>query len=787
MPSQGSYTPYETLRLCQLICQYGDDQEAFDTISKELGESDLVRECDTYDAERLTVDALQELYTNLTRLEKGASPRVNGDAASDAPASRKRKASTSPQPNGVDSEGQLQALVDKLYAKFREQIISEIRRDEEEYQRLQQEIAELEKAESVDNGSPAPVTAQQQAPHGQSSTGQSSINPERQPAVAPTPGPLSAQPTPPPGFAPHPPTMTSHTQQQQIGAPYGMHAPSPVPGRPSGPPPPAHAQVGYPPPPMDRQQSPYQQPYPPYPQTAPIQYQPLPQGWQSPAHSPYPQPHSAFSTPGQFVARGSIQRTPGSSTPWKRRSVPPPNSQRPPSPVRPERSISPVSDTESSDKPRRASTKPAQKAATPKREGPPPRRGRPPGTAASRRSQSVASQVSEAPVGDVERKAIPVKIEAPNTPQPSNIEVEQRSSGRRGNLRNSVSLTAAQSESLRPATNKRKRSATVQESESPPTDRQAHKAASYSDDPSLVLVSKSFAKTAQLVLNEINSHKLGGVFAKPLTERDAPGYKDLILRPQDLKSIKTAVSKGSRAAVAAIEALDLPEDENNDNITDSRDAEGQRAVDNGFYLIKKSDDLEPPKGIVNAAQLEMELMRMFANAIMFNPLPRTERGFGYNLRLRKRGGDISHRDRDRDHIPESQLAGGKAEEDEDDPDQEDSEPSEDLDAAEYTGIIADAREMFEDVRKQVEAWRELENERRGVEHNSATGGGGSFKQDHLRQGSVSSIPGGGDEHSGVGTSSSTPVASKEKEVPTPVEEGRGTLRKRRKLAANAGD
>jgi hypothetical protein len=389
-------------------------------------------------------------------------------------------------------------------------------------------------------------------------------------------------------------------------------------------------------------------------------------------------------------------------------------------------------------------------------------------------------------VGDVERKAIPVKIEAPNTPQPSNIEVEQRSSGRRGNLRNSVSLTAAQSDSLRPATNKRKRSATVQESESPPTDRQAHKAALYSDDPSLVLVSKNFAKTAQLVLNEINSHKLGGVFAKPLTERDAPGYKDLILRPQDLKSIKTAVSKGSRAAVAAIEALDLPEDENNENVIDSRDAEGQRAVGNGFYLIRKSDDFEPPKGIVNAAQLDMELMRMFANAIMFNPLPRTERGFGYNLRLRKRGGDVSLRERDREHIPESQLAHEKKEEDEEDHDQADSEPSEDLDSAEYTGIIADAREMFEDVRKQVEAWRELENERRGVDHNSTTGGGGSFKQDHLRQGSVSSMP-GGDEHSGMGTSSSTPIASKEKEAPTPVEEGRGTLRKRRKLAANSGD
>jgi hypothetical protein len=39
-----------------------------------------------------------------------------------------------------------------------------------------------------------------------------------------------------------------------------------------------------------------------------------------------------------------------------------------------------------------------------------------------------------------------------------------------------------------------------------------------------------------------------------------------------------------------------------------------------------SEDLIPPKGIINYAQLEKELMRIFANAVMFNADP--DRGFG---------------------------------------------------------------------------------------------------------------------------------------------------------------
>ena len=119
-------------------------------------------------------------------------------------------------------------------------------------------------------------------------------------------------------------------------------------------------------------------------------------------------------------------------------------------------------------------------------------------------------------------------------------------------------------------------------------------------------------------MNEITSHRLASLFAKPLTDRDAPGYKDLIYRRQDLKSIKTAIAAGSRALTAAIEELaDSP------------------VPSVAQVWVPENDDLMPPKGIVNAAQLDKELMRIFANAVMFNPDVASNRGIGPAFRTRQ--------------------------------------------------------------------------------------------------------------------------------------------------------
>lgn len=55
-------------------------------------------------------------------------------------------------------------------------------------------------------------------------------------------------------------------------------------------------------------------------------------------------------------------------------------------------------------------------------------------------------------------------------------------------------------------------------------------------------------------------------------------------------------------------------------------------------LLPISEELVPPKGIVNNAQLEKELMLMFANAIMFNPDP--DHGFGRAFSPRQRTSEL---------------------------------------------------------------------------------------------------------------------------------------------------
>lgn len=323
------------------------------------------------------------------------------------------------------------------------------------------------------------------------------------------------------------------------------------------------------------------------------------------------------------------------------------------------------------------------------------------------------------------------------------------------------------------------------------------RSATQHSDPNMVIVSKTFGRTSLLLLNEITSHKLAGIFAKPLTERDAPGYKSLIHRPQDLKSIKAAVSKGSRAAISAIEKLEAengPMEMGDDDatptpvskaagppasaITTNPATEG--AIGNGFYRIRATEDLVPPKGIVNSAQLEMELVRMFANAVMFNPLPTSERGFGRSLRLRKRGGELAQygarRHKSEPGGDEESAAEKNAREESEAATSATGTTETESSAAgsDEVGIIADAREMFADVERLVSRWRELEGggSMGGWQASSSTpvaltGGVGGGIERHASV-SASSVAG---EDEGDGTGVGTPSASLA-----------GSVRKRRKIA-----
>ncbi|KAL8651539.1 MAG: hypothetical protein Q9226_004662 [Calogaya cf. arnoldii] len=199
-----------------------------------------------------------------------------------------------------------------------------------------------------------------------------------------------------------------------------------------------------------------------------------------------------------------------------------------------------------------------------------------------------------------------------------------------------------------------------------------------------ILASRNFPRTSATLMNDISAHKLASIFAKPLTEREAPGYPFLIYRSQDLKSIKQAITIGNRALTAFIEQERDEDGDSKDIIAPAGAGEGDARV-----WVKKNEDFMPPKGIVNSAQLEKEIMRVFANAVMFNPDPKRALGPAYRTRAR-----VQER-----HIP--LHLDERADED------EENEGGDDISEGEG-GVVKDAREMFEDVERVVGQWRAAE-------------------------------------------------------------------------------
>ncbi|KAI0432838.1 hypothetical protein F5Y09DRAFT_300536 [Xylaria sp. FL1042] len=123
-----------------------------------------------------------------------------------------------------------------------------------------------------------------------------------------------------------------------------------------------------------------------------------------------------------------------------------------------------------------------------------------------------------------------------------------------------------------------------------------------------VLWTRAFHKISMTALDQIIGHRHANMFANPIKPRLAPGYYDIILRPQDLRGIQKAITAGSKAAAAAVATM--PDVDPN----------------SPSAWLPVSVDLVPPRGIINIAQLERELIHMFANAIMYNPDP--QRGLG---------------------------------------------------------------------------------------------------------------------------------------------------------------
>lgn len=120
--------------------------------------------------------------------------------------------------------------------------------------------------------------------------------------------------------------------------------------------------------------------------------------------------------------------------------------------------------------------------------------------------------------------------------------------------------------------------------------------------PTHVLWTRGFPKISASALDQISSHRHANMFAHKIRDRDAPGYGSIVRHPVDLKSIRMAISHGNKAATTMAATL----------------SESDQAGASSLWL-PTSEDLVPPRGIINSSQLECELVHMFANAIMYNP------------------------------------------------------------------------------------------------------------------------------------------------------------------------
>ncbi|KAL3469889.1 hypothetical protein BJX99DRAFT_62855 [Aspergillus californicus] len=428
------------------------------------------------------------------------------------------------------------------------------------------------------------------------------------------------------------------------------------------------------------------------PVVAPSTPQPAPSAFQTPARHV---PASGFATPVGPVqgfpsigARGSRPQlfinTPGSSTPWKQTPhFTLARSPRSPERPRPE-DVSPISERAPSPFGSREAT-PEQREAPSRRKGPgrgrkkgpgsgqggPKKKGeKPAGSAGKKRERSASSRSRGRSNVSRDEESVQesgkIKREVPSTPAGIAELAESE--------RVSAGPSAVASEPRGRGRPKRKRAPSeVPEPELPqpeipqPEFSQLSRADPNQSMP-FVVCARNFPRTGAPIMNDVTTHKYASIFTKPLTERDAPGYRDLIYRPQDLKSIKSAIHQGSKALATATEASNTP-------VADGESPAPNAGTPskNAVLMLQKTEDIIPPKAIVTSAQLEKELIRMFSNAIMFNPVP--QRGFGPAFPMVADGGSGR-----RSYAPE--------------PDE--------------GGIIKDTVEMFEDVEQAVTSWRSAE-------------------------------------------------------------------------------
>ncbi|KAI8301014.1 Bromodomain-containing protein 1 [Colletotrichum sp. SAR11_59] len=491
-----AHTPLETLFLFQELARTGITTDGFDRAAKALVKNELINTDASYDAARLTPDALRQLFLNVWTEELATA---NGTTTS--PNSKRRKLNRPPVPTLKEAKQQVAeypALVERLYARWRDSAVKSIREQEDRLIVLAGEITSLDAEERA----------------------------EKAKAAAP----------------PRPPAPNAHLAPQ-------LATPTP----------------------------------------------------QRSASTPIPPPQTPVTAPPNFLITGSGTKWTNKATP----STPRPSGREIQSPayepLSPPQQPAPLPTLTPSQSSKKSSPKPVinPETKTPRGRGRPPRSankiraGSTPSSVVGvpRRSQSVASQTDELSMDHVDlaprvkdENATP-RVTPRATPKPHDETGDTTADESVPSRRNLITPSGVASR----LAHKRKRQDT-------PTDLPAA-------PPTTVSWTRQFGRVSAAALDQISAHRFANQFANPIRERDAPGYKGLILQPQDIKSIRAAITHGNRAATEAAKGL----------------PDGDPGT--GTVILPIGDDLVPPKSIINSAQLERELFHMFSNAVMYNLNP----------------------------------------------------------------------------------------------------------------------------------------------------------------------
>lgn len=688
MDVSSQFTPLETLLLSRSLAVHGADPSAFSRISDGLKQNALLRQQEAYDADRLEPGALRDACTALLEDERSRRfpPESGGEVVGFStgdyrvhPSSRKRQ---SPSPaskhTSVSSRdsSMLARIADRLYVEYKDHVIHLIRGDEKRIRELQQEILEIESGdrdqalldESTVSSLPNMATLSRSPP------ATSSTQLQAQDANVEIP----RTPTSSKGAA----TQTEHVLQRSQRS-FDSFEPKTV--------------------------------------------------EQTRLHA------------DQLPLRIT---TPGSSTRWK-----PPDDgviQRPPdTPVEPP--YSPLSEADESFPPE-ASYKHARSSGPSELSGTPgrvmsdsqaeaardtsrksslhSRHGAYPAMRDSAglqtRSQSLISrEVSPSATDALNLKD--VKEEEPSTPTVGGVLPMARRPQYSDTTGDDRSL-AAREYQLR-GRRKRKRSSRDQSLSTEDFDSIRGRSISAFDGVPLVLATRNFPRTSAPLLNDVSAHKFASLFAGPVKEKDVPGYRDVVYRPQDLKSIKAALTQGAKAVNSYVGNSVAASTPNAAAEASMSGSPGQSSVaptggamstpsaskSNTTFWVPAHESVVPPKGIVNSAQLEKELMRMFANAVMFNPDP--DRGFGplFSRRRRRRQNEASKTRKDNDDDCDEGDDDGEPDlppypttDDEDGGDEPEAEEGGGSNNDDDGGVVADTRDMFESVQRSVAGWRAAE-------------------------------------------------------------------------------